>query len=187
MTIATLDEHVMVRCRICCERQPQSEFRLRRVNVARQRSSDCNRCHVAAERERRRQKTASRTRRSFESAATRMAAARSQREANALVDELVRRFGGVENVGALWMNTLANARTYSAAHFRLISGIIRLFQISDQANRHRRLSEDELQDILQDGIHDVLTHEPDTFANVLRELGWSVQPPAPARFQTTST
>ncbi len=30
--------------------------------------------------------------------------------------------------------------------------------------------------MLRDGIQDVLTNETDTFANVLRELGWSVQP-----------
>lgn len=77
---------------------------------------------------------------------------------------------------ALRTDTLKNASTYSAAHVRLISGVIRRLQISEHATRRRSLSEDELTEMLRDGIQDVLTNETDTFANVLRELGWSVQP-----------
>ncbi len=97
------------------------------------------------------------------------------------IDELVRRCGGVENVCTLWTDTLKNARTDSAAHFRLISGVIRRLQISDHATRRRSLSEDELTEMLRDGIQDVLTNEPHSFATVLRERGGSVPPPNPER------
>lgn len=116
------------RCRKCQIPKPAAQFRRRRKEDDSSRVGECLSCHAQAEQIRRLQRRGALNQAALKKFALALRDANSDRQVAALVDAMLRRFGGVARLTRLWARQIKTAKREGdhRTAFLAIDGVVRL-------------------------------------------------------------
>ncbi|MHB8862746.1 MAG: hypothetical protein ACYC6N_10095 [Pirellulaceae bacterium] len=107
--------------------------------------------------------------------------ARSQRRVLALVDTIIRRFGGIERFAATWhaqVDRVRQSQPMAKKTLDFFRAVTRMAEVSEgrESDPHE-LSDDELAEQLLASTEHLLSEHPQLVLRVAEGLGWTVVPP----------
>ena len=133
-------------CRECFEIKPLSQFRFTNRQAG-QRSTQCRACHNRRERLRRAAQKKKGLEKQVTAFTNRIRRAASDRQVNALCQQMIVQFGGVDGFVKQWFSCWENDRALGRAKcFAHIAAVVRLIEyVDDHRPDYRGLTDDEIE------------------------------------------
>ena len=159
---------------------PISQYR-RRARGSDVRQRQCNACHAAKERARRRRRRHKLVGRELGRYSRKLAEARNEVQLVRVVDQMIGRFGGIERLAKTWCFHLEAAgrdRPGCKRVFDFFRGFGQMLKNHEerQEREYQRMSTDDLDAVVIQNMQEFLSANPEFTIKVAQSIGWKVEP-----------